>query len=326
MQRTGWIIAPQTLLLFLALILTGWGIAPSLAFADTISSQTAQVIPPGGTGCPQITASNFTPYVYNGALNSFDFTVSDASYVAVVGSVGGKGLPFYVMSRWGAPAGALKMHVDIETTHITGTLPITVTLLSAHGAGQPVCMTTVSMSIGSGPVQTTGTSPSAPAAPVSGTYTPPKTSSTPSKTSPTTETPGTSASAATSATSAAASTGVAASMSSIGNALQKACATPLAAERTWLMLLLVYLLIVGIALWAEFPMSIPAMRTPERVAAIILVLLLLLLGFWYFSASCRTALWMPLVAVLIAVLGLLAAFRNHPRLTKIFLLQEETTV
>ena len=75
-------------------------------------------------------------------------------------------------------------------------------------------------------------------------------------------------------------------------------------------------------MWAEFPMSLSWARTPERIATIILVLLLLLLGFWYFSVSCRAALWMPLVAFLIAVLGLLAAFWNHPRVTQLLLIQE----
>jgi hypothetical protein len=82
------------------------------------------------------------------------------------------------------------------------------------------------------------------------------------------------------------------------------------------------MLIVGAILWAEFPMSVPWARTPERIATIILVLLLLLLAFWYFSISCRAALWMPLVAFLVAVLGLLAAFWNHPRVTQLLLIQE----
>jgi hypothetical protein len=50
--------------------------------------------------------------------------------------------------------------------------------------------------------------------------------------------------------------------------------------------------------------------------------LLLLLGFWYVSAACRAALWMPLVAFLIAILGLLAAFWNHPRVTQLLLTKD----
>lgn len=304
--------------------------APTLASADTISSQTGQVLPIGGnTACPQILATNLTPYVYDGALHSFEFTVPDASYVAVAGSVGGSSIPFNLMTRWGAPSGALKVHVDIATTPIRGTLPLTVTMLSSHGAGQPVCVTTVSMGVGSGPIQTTPAAP-APSVPTSGTYVPPTSGTGAGKGTTQGGTSGASAgipkvtgtakSAGTSSTSSgksASATQTPITLGSLQNLAAKACATPLAAQRTWLVLLLVYILIVGAALWAEYPMSVPAMRTPERVAAIILVLLLLLLGFWYFSASCRTALWMPLVAVVIAILGLLAAFRNHPRMTQL---------
>lgn len=328
MQRTAGVSKSQTLLLVLAgILLIGWGILPAKASASEISSQTAQVIPPGAS-CPQITASNLTPYVYDGALHSFEFTVPDASYVAVAGSVDEKGLPFYLMTRWGAPAGALKVHVDIETTPIKGSLPLTVTLLSARGAGQPVCVTMVSMSVGSGPIQTIPAAlPSTPATPpVSSTYTP----TTQTGTGGVKGTTQGGTSSGTTGTSSLPSGNASAfqsviTLSSLQSLAAKACATPLAAQRTWLILLLAYILIVGLALWAEFPMSVPSMRTPERVAAIILVLLLLLLGFWYFSASCRTALWMPLAAVLIAVLGLLAAFRNHPRVVQLLSTQDTKT-
>lgn len=324
MQRIGRGLAPHTLLLIsVGLLLIGWAIAPAAASADTISSQTAQVLPPGGATCPQITASNLTPYIYNGALDSFEFTISDPSYVALAGSVGGEGIPFNLMTRMGAPGG-LKIHVDIATTPITGTLPLNVTLLSARGAGAPVCLTTVAMTVVTGPIQS---GPAAP--PTSGSYTPTQT-----QTGGGTGAARGSASTGNTTSGAGAASTVSAekSMGSSGNELaskaalavgslmsltERACATPRSAERTWLILLLAYLVIVGAALWAEFPAGVSPMRTPERVAAIILVLLLLLLAFWYFSLQCRTALWMPLVAVLIAVLGLLAAFRNHPRITKL---------
>ncbi len=339
MQRAAGVLKPQTLLLVLTgFLLIGWGMAVTPAHADTISSQTAQVLPTGGTACPHITTSNLTPYIYDGALHSFEFTVPDTSYVAVAGSVGNTGLPFYLMTRWGAPASALKVHVDIETTLIEGTLPLTVTLLSAHGAGQPVCVTTVSMSVVKpGAVQTAPASSSGTPAtpPTSSTYTPAQTSGGNTNTGKqgaisggTAETPGIIGAPGNEGIEPSNpvsenATGVAqsATLGSLQSLASKACATAPAAQRTWLILLLAYALIVGLALWAEYPLSLPSMRTPERVAAITLVLLLLLLGFWYFSADCRTALWMPLAAVLIAVLGLLAAFRNHPRVMQLLPMQ-----
>ena len=107
------------------------------------------------------------------------------------------------------------------------------------------------------------------------------------------------------------------------NKIQDLCASETSAYRLWVILLVLFALIVGAALWAEFPMSAAWARTPERIATAILVLLLLLLAFWYFSVSCRAALWMPLVAFLIAVLGLLAAFWNHPRVTQLLLIQQD---
>ncbi|MEK7099589.1 MAG: hypothetical protein AAB883_00395 [Patescibacteria group bacterium] len=114
-------------------------------------------------------------------------------------------------------------------------------------------------------------------------------------------------------------------VSTFQNPLKNVCSSDTSAYRLWLILLVLYMLIVGALLWAEFPMSLPWARTPERIASIILVLLLLLLAFWYFSISCRAALWMPLVAFLVAVLGLLAAFWNHPRVTQLLLIQETKT-
>lgn len=304
MQRTGEVMKPQTFLLALAGLLLLWAVVPISAHAAELSTQTAQVIPPGGNGCPAITATNFVAYVYDNTLNSFDFTVSDPAYVALAGSVGETGVPFNQMTRMLDAQGQLKMHVDIASAKITGTLPITVTLLSAR-PNQPVCVLVVSTTLTApSPIPT----PAAPAKPI-----PP--ASTPKPEAPQKPAP----SGAGAATSAQIVSGSFAS--SIGQAFKNACATPVAAQRTWLVLLLAYTLIVGLALWAEFPMSLPMMRTPERVAGIILALLLALLAFWYFSASCRTALWMPLVAVLIAVLGLLAAFRNHPRVTQLLLIQ-----
>ena len=104
--------------------------------------------------------------------------------------------------------------------------------------------------------------------------------------------------------------------------LNNLCASEASAYRLWLILLVLFALVVGAALWAEFPMSVPWARTPERIATLILILLLVLLGFWYLSAACRAAMWMPLVAFLIAILGLLAAFWNHPRVTQLLLTQD----
>ncbi len=287
---------------------------PVQASALEMTSETSQVLPPGGSSCAPMSATDFTPYIYDGALHSFEFTVRDASYVALVGSVGNTSLPFHVMTRRVDASGSLRIHVDIATTPIRGTLPIQITLLSAR-VGQPVCLGVVSINVGSGPTQPrTPVAYTAPASPkpskgiVPASLAPSSTSTTPT---PTTQ--------QTVATSATVTPSVIGTMQS---PLRNICASEASAYRLWLILLVLFTIVVGGALWAEFPMSLPWARTPERVATLILSLLLLLLAFWYLSVACRAALWLPLLAFLIAVLGLLAAFWNHPRVTQLLLIQD----
>ncbi len=307
MHRNAEVMKPQTLLLVIAGFLFALGMIPASASAADLSTKTAQVVPPGGNGCPVVAASDFVSYIYDNTLNSFDFVISDASYVALVGSAGETGIPFNQMTRMGIDAqGKLKMHVDVEATRVGASLPITITLLSAR-PNQPVCLSVVSTTL-AGIAQTHAASQKP--APVAAAAKPEQETPTRSEAIP----------------SAGGVVATGSFVSSIGQALKGACATPLAAQRTWLILLLAYMLIVGIALWAEYPLSLPSMRTPERVAGIVLALLLALLCFWYFSATCRTALWMPLVAVLIAILGLLAAFRNHPRVTQLLVVRNITNI
>ncbi|OGG52448.1 hypothetical protein A2851_05415 [Candidatus Kaiserbacteria bacterium RIFCSPHIGHO2_01_FULL_53_29] len=304
---------------------------PMKVSALEIPTQTQQVLPPGSNTCAALSAKDFTPYIYNGALHSFEFTIPDASYVALLGSVGNTPLPFVLMTRRVEASGVVRVHVDIATTPIRGTLPLRVTLFSAR-TGQPVCAAVVSMSVGSGPIgggssPITQTPPATPVTYSGSTYSNFSNTSGSDNTTPTSDTTATDSDTLSSASSSQEAETVSATPTSsvvgtMQNTFKSICASDASAYRLWLILLVLYALIVGAALWAEFPMSVPWARTPERIATIILVLLLLLLGFWYFSVSCRAALWMPLVAFLIAVLGLLAAFWNHPRVTQLLLIQD----
>jgi hypothetical protein len=79
------------------------------------------------------------------------------------------------------------------------------------------------------------------------------------------------------------------------------------ALRLWLILLVAYALIVIAAIVGQPRMPV-AMRTQEWTAAIIVVPFLLLFGLWYFVESCRTSAWIPVLATVIALGGLSAAF------------------
>lgn len=316
MQRTGAAALPHAFLTATAGIVLACAMTPAPATAAELSIKTAQVIPPGGThsACIPVQASNFVAHVYGGKLHSFDFSLSDPSYVAVAASAGDTGIPFNLMTRRIDQTGALITHVDMPATAVGTGLPITVTLLSARGAPLPVCLTSVSTAV-------PGAVPHVyPAASGSSTRT-----STPAAS--VTEEPEAQESKTESGQgSASVALPIISNIgTSIGQAIRGACATPTASQRTWLILLLAYLVVIGVTLWAEFPLSLPALRTPERAAGIIMVLLLFLLAFWYFSEACRTAAWMPLTAILIAALGVLAAFRNHPRVSRLLLPQEITS-
>lgn len=282
---------------------------PSKASALAVVSETQQVLPLGSNTCAPIRISNFTPYIYDNALNSFEFSVGDASYVAIGGSVGDTSVPLRLMTRLPDSSGGVRIHVDVDTTPLTNTVPITITLLSAR-TGEPMCASIVATNLGSGPTVASNTSAAPASVPVpsvnpAGSYTNTNHPASGGKAGPGTT-------GVTSATSA----------SIVQNSLKSLCESAAGAFRLWLIMLVLYALAVGVLLWLEFPVSWAWAQTPERVASIILSLLVLILGFWYFSPTCRAALWMPLVAFLIAVLGLLAAFWNHPKVTQMLLVDE----
>jgi hypothetical protein len=76
----------------------------------------------------------------------------------------------------------------------------------------------------------------------------------------------------------------------------------------WFILLVIYLIVVAVVIFAE-PWFLE--RSVLGATAAILVPLILLLAFWYFSAACRAASWIPVVACVIAVVGLFLAFREY---------------
>ena len=225
-----------------------------LAFAAPISAhaqtaQTVQVVPPGPNTCGPIPVTGFTTYVYDGALNSFEFSIPDSTYVALTGSVGNTAIPFQFMTRRVDASGILRVHVDIPSIPVKGTLPITVTLLGTHGGGQPVCAAIVSLTVGSGAIQNIPSAPAAPSQPSSGASTGPAKTTVVKKTT----TPAASGSAS-SATGSATSSGYATSATSATsapifattkNSIQNMCGTETGEYRLWLVLLVLYALLVG---------------------------------------------------------------------------------
>lgn len=288
-------------ILFALLVIS---IAPSLAAAAEVSVQTAQLLPLGSNTCALANVSGFTPYVYNGSLHSFEFTVSDSSYVAIAASVGNTNVQFNQMTRRVEASGALRIHADLASQPVRNGLPISVTLISAK-AGSPVCITSVATTVTpSGDLIITPPAPAPSPAPV----TPPTPGTTVPKPKPPAPTPAPAPSTSTTTQGGAKGTSTATSGAILAtqNILKDVCAGA-GADRLWFILLAIFVAIVAFAVFGQAQLP-PAMRTQEWTAAAIVVPFLLLFALWYFVESCRTSPWVPVIATIIALAGLSIAF------------------
>ncbi|MDR3570697.1 MAG: hypothetical protein P4L81_00650 [Candidatus Pacebacteria bacterium] len=284
-------------------------LTPSHAAAQSASSiQTQQLLPPGQNTCQQISITNIDPHVYGGVLESFDVTISDTnnSYVGVFAEVGNNPIPLNFITRWAGAPNGLRIHVDTPDTPVYGSLPVNLTLLSSL-PGAPTCITTITFTVGKGslgqqPATSNNTIPS----------------SVP-HTTPTQATRGSSSGSAvgtgkgqSSTVGAQGSSSTAllgSTVASAGSAnFFSAMCTGSNAYRLWFVLLIIYIIIVAIVVFAE-PWFLESSVIGST--ATVLVPLILLLGFWYLSASCRAASWIPVVACVIAIIGLFLAFREY---------------
>lgn len=118
-------------------------VAPGYSHA-AVSVSAHQILPPDQQTCPVVGATDITPFVYDGALHSFDITVSDPSYVAIGAQVGDMAVGFNLITRWFDQNGGVRLHVDVPTTVLTADTPVAITLVSAHpGSRSITCVVTV---------------------------------------------------------------------------------------------------------------------------------------------------------------------------------------
>lgn len=268
--------------------------APLFASADTVSAYTAQILPAGGTQCQPLVVTNVAAHVYGGTLQSADIAVSDQSYVPVGGTVGETSVPFTAFSRWIENPGMV-IHIDTPTTPVAGNVPVSITLLSAK-PGTPVCATTISFTVTASSAIGSHETPA---------------SSQPSVATNSGKMAQNKA-VSTSATNGkkavhekqATSTSIAAGL---GQRVSSLCAVG-NSYRLWFILLLAYVIAVTVIAFA----NVRQIRASVfRTLAAILAPLIVLLGFWYFSPSCRAASWIPVAACIIAIAGLFLSFRER---------------
>lgn len=287
-------------------------LAPAASQAAT-SVATNQILPPGQQACPVVGATDITPYIYDGALNSFDITVSDSSYVAVGAQVGNTALSFNYTTRYEAPNGAVRIHVDVPTTPLVSDTPITISLVSAHPSNSPVtCVATVSTVLPAVPQQGSGTPPGSPVssggsgttAQVPSTYKPQAPQYPWSHIAYTKPTPTKQPTTSPVKPIATATPALVTATHSLGNA----CVGAGAPARLWTILLVLYAAFV----WLLTMMRGKAGESTDWNVALVVTGFLALLFFWYVSAVCRTGSWAPILATIIACVGLIALTQSTP--------------
>jgi hypothetical protein len=293
-------------------------ISPVHVAAQTVYSnsvQTKELLPPGQNTCPSVAVTDIEPHVYGGVLESFDVTISDTSntYVGILGQVGNTSIPLNYITRWAGSPNGLRIHVDTPDMTVGSGLPVSLTLL-ASPPGAPTCVTSVSFNVSGSGIAAPYSAPATTQAPL-GSVQNPITVPTQTVTAPSGQ--ATALSGGTTQTHTATS-----SMQSGSSTLGSSVAVTSAANerlvgsvcggsnayRLWFILLIIYILIVGIVVFTE-PWFLEDSVIGSTAA--ILIPLILLLAFWYFSAECRAASWIPVLACVIAIIGLFLAFREY---------------
>jgi len=294
-----------------AAILLAYAI-PAASHADQmVAVQTRQLLPPNGTSCTTLTVTSITPYVYGGALNSFDVTIDNASYVALIGTVGNEAIGFQYMTRDIMADGKLRIHVDVPI-HLSNSGVITISLLSSQGG--ITCASTISFGIagiqsGAAVGTTRGSNGH-----VGGTGTTKPVNTGVGKTPTVTK-------ATSSATTTVTGTAPVVN-ASLQNALNKACMAT-GALQLWFILIAAFIVICALTALNEAYLTV---RSEYLPAALILAPLLVLLGFWFLASACRGSIWVPILILIAAAAGLLATFRNHKAIAKIIELPPAKTL
>ena len=282
---------------------------PAFAAAGTASVITKQVLPPGTNSCAPLFVKSVTPYIYDGELQSFDIVVSDPAYVPVLGAAGDVSIPFNYMTRRFEPDGSLRLHVD-TTVVVNGTVPVTVTMLSAL-PGAPVCLSQVSFTTdASGNIESSN--------PISVPTPPVNTGDTGSADT------GTGMGSASGSTSSGGThsgsnqngsigTGTvvgstSSTSTSFGQIVAKMC-TKNGAYQLWFILLAIFFVIAAFVGLSEPALALRHGALPALLIGIPLVILLL---FWQFAPDCRLSYFIPIILLVAAAIGLYSAYRTTP--------------
>lgn len=270
------------------------GFIPAAVAADTAintpPSVNAEQILSGNAPCA-VPSVSVTPYIYSGVMDSFDVNVSDPTYVSLAGKVGNFNIPLQLMTRRMNSNGSVRIHIDIPSTPIAGSVPVSITMLSAQ---QGICAATVSFAV-QGPAPILAPPATIPVMP--------EQTSEPTS-SPTSAPQG----FATTTLPAVTSSIVAGPFSSISGSISRICEVNQGSYELWLTLLAAYFVFVVATVFS----NMPALRESNTLSTTaILVPFLALFLLWYAMPECRAASWTGVIAALIAIGGLVALYRGE---------------
>lgn len=224
--------------------------------------------------CEVPTVHSFTPYVYEGRLDSFDFRVTgDQRHFPFAVSIGGEAVPLHYVSIWDTTGSReTKIHVDVPDPYQSGNVPIQVGLIQITDGPPPTCITPASFSVAM-PTQPTEIPPTVP--PTTGepaTPTEPEEPTQPEEPSNggVSEEPGKPG----------------------GGAVCTSYAAPI-----WLGLTALALLVTGAILLFIAILS----ASPALFAIAVLAPPTLLVGTWFLLETCHNHTWFPVIVLLFAI-------------------------
>lgn len=241
----------------------------------------------GSDACVVPVTSSFTPYIYNGHLDSFEYTVTNQSSVAYLPltiTVAGEDVDLSYVSVWRKNGSdTVLVHVDVpESIALGKDVEITVSNLQVTQGPPPICFSGAVFHVKLADVYTSS-------APIQSTGSP-------------------SVTIETSTTTVATSTKPAISISDIINQQQPATTTAADTEnqcRTispwWLAILAVINVLVSAALLIM--MSFIA-RSNLRLALAVLVPPAVFVGLWYIVNTCHSNTWFPILSIALAIIVL----------------------
>lgn len=238
--------------------------------------------------CQEPSIGNFTPYVYNGSLHSFEYTIdspSGISHLPLGIEVAGVDVDLYYVSVWhNQGPNRVLIHVDIpESIAMSGNTEINVTNLQITQGPPPICVSGAVFHVNlSGTYVPPTAPPTTPTVPV---VTAPETPETPVEIDPVIETP-----EVTDPEDTATTTEEGEQCSTMSNG--------------WL----IFLALLDIIISAIILLSMAAIaRSNLRLSLAVLVPPLVFVGIWYIFNSCHSAVWFPILSVVLAIIVLTAS-------------------